>query len=304
MGVKEAGRIARAAERVRRRSRVPLKLLLPTAAALGAGAAVAVGSIPGSDGTITGCYATDTSPAPAEPYGALRVIDPAATNPPGVDYAINACAPNETTITWNQQGPTGPTGAAGATGATGPTGPQGPAGGTGASGSIIGETTFDVESGRGSRVLLKLDGVSGSIDAKGQTGDIGLEKFAFGAEGTVASATTGAGAGKVNVQTFEFVKQIDKASPTLLRDEVSGTVISKAQVGVFHAASKGALSEVASYELSHLVIKNITHKGATETVLGVFQSVSSSLGSGQNKVSTGWNQVSNSGWDLTQTKTP
>jgi type VI secretion system secreted protein Hcp len=293
MGVEEAGRIARAAERVRRRSRVPLKLVLPTAAALGAGAAVAVGSIPGSDGTITGCYATDTSASPAVPYGTLRVIDPAATNTPGVDWPINACAPNETTITWNQQGPTGPTG------------PQGPEGGDSAPGSIIGETTFDVQSGRGSKVLLKLDGVSGSVSTKGEAGDIGLEKFAFGAEGTVASATpgTGAGAAKVNVQTFEFVKQVDKASPTLFRDEVNGTVISKAEVGVYHS-SKGTLTELARYDLSRLVIKNITHKGSTETVLGVFQAVSSSLGSGQNKVSTGWNQVSNTGWDLTATKTP
>jgi type VI protein secretion system component Hcp len=300
MGVEEAGRIARAAERLRRRSRVPLRLLLllPTAAVLGAGAAVAVGSIPGSDGTITGCYATDTSASPAVPYGTLRVIDPTATNTPGVDWPINACAPNETTITWNQQGPAGPAGAAGATGA------RGSAGGAGASGSIVGETTFDVESGHGSRVLLKLDGVSGSVDTKGQTGDIGLDKFAFGAEGTVASATTGAGAGKLNVQTFEFVKQIDKTSPTLFRDEVSGKVISKAEVDVFAAGTKGTVSQLASYDLSHLVIKNITHKGSTETVLGVFQSVSSTLGSGQNKVSTGWNQVSNSGWDLTSTKTP
>lgn len=301
MSVEEAGRIARAAERVRRKSRMPVKLLLPTAAALGAGAAVAVGSIPGSGGTITGCYANDTSSIASEPYGTLRVIDPTATNPPGVDYPINACAVNETTITWNQQGPTGPTGPTGPIGATGATGP---AGGTGASGSITGETTFEVESGGGSRVLLKLDGVGGSVAAKGQTGDIGLEKFAFGAEGVVATGSTGAGAGKVNVQTFEFVKQIDNASATLFRDEVSGKVISKAEVGVFHTASKGALTEVASYDLSHLVIKNITHKGSTETVLGVFQSVSSTLGSGQNKVSTGWNQVSNTGWDLTQTKTP
>ena len=301
MSVEEAGRIARAAERVRRQSRMPVKLLLPTAAALGAGAAVAVGSIPGPGGTITGCYANDTSSIASEPYGTLRVIDPTATNPPGVDYPINGCAVNETTITWNQQGPTGPTGP---TGPIGPTGATGPAGGTGASGSITGETTFEVESGGGSRVLLKLDGVSGSVAAKGQTGDIGLEKFAFGAEGTVATGTTGAGAGKVNVQTFEFVKQIDNASPTLFRDEVSGRAISKAEVGVFHTASKGALTEVASYDLSHLVIKNITHKGSTEAVLGVFQSVSSTLGSGQNKVSTGWNQVSNTGWDLTQTKTP
>lgn len=297
MGAEEAGRIARAAERVRRRSRVPVKLLLPTAAALGAGAAVAVGSIPGSGGTITACYATDTSATPSAPYGALRVIDPTLPDT-GADYPVNACAVNETTITWNQQGPTGPTGAAGATG------PRGPAGGTGAAGSIIGETTFDVESGGGSRVLLKLDGVSGSVDAKAQTGDIALDKFAFGAEGTVASGSTGAGAGKLNVQTFEFVKQIDKTSGTLFNDEVNGKVISKAEVGVFHATNKGALTEVATYNLSHLVIKNITHKGSTETVLGVFQSVSSSLGSGQNKVSTGWNQVSNNGWDLTSTKTP
>jgi type VI protein secretion system component Hcp len=297
MGVEEAGRIARAAERLRRRSRVPLKLMLPTAAALGAGAAVAVGSIPGSDGTITGCYATDTSPYASEPYGALRVIDPAATNPAGGDYPINSCAVNETTITWNQQGPTGP---------AGPTGPQGPSGGDGADGSIIGETTFDVESGHGSRVLLKLDGVSGSVATKGLTGDISLQKFAFGAEGTVANAGsgTGMGAGKVNVQTFEFVKPIDKASDTLFRDEVNGTVISKAEVEVLPAASKVTASPLATYNLSHLVIKNITHKGSTETVLGVFQSISSTLGSGQNKVSTGWNQVSNTGWDLTQTKTP
>jgi type VI protein secretion system component Hcp len=302
MGAEEAGRIARAAERVRRRSRVPVKLLLPTAAALGAGAAVAVGSIPGSDGTITGCYNVWTAGSDY-PNGTLRVIDPTATTPPSYTDTfpgapVNACGPDEKQITWNQQGPTGPTGAAGATG------PRGPAGGTGAAGSIIGETTFDVESGGGSRVLLKLDGVSGSVDAKAQTGDIALDKFAFGAEGTVASGSTGAGAGKLNVQTFEFVKQIDKTSGTLFNDEVNGKVISKAEVGVFHATNKGALTEVATYNLSHLVIKNITHKGSTETVLGVFQSVSSSLGSGQNKVSTGWNQVSNNGWDLTSTKTP
>jgi type VI protein secretion system component Hcp len=300
MGAEEAGRIARAAERVRRRSRVPVKLLLPTAAALGAGAAVAVGSIPGSDGTITGCYNVWTAGSDY-PNGTLRVIDPTATTPPGytfTDNPVNACGPAEKQITWNQQGPAGATGAPGATGA------RGPAGGTGASGSIIGETTFDVESGHGSRVLLKLDGVSGSVDTKGQTGDISLQKFAFGAEGTVANATTGAGAGKVNVQTFEFVKQIDKTSDTLFSDEVSGKVISKAEVEVLPASSKGAVGQLASYNLSHLVIKNITHKGSTETVLGVFQSVSSTLGSGQNKVSTGWNQVSNTGWDLTATKTP
>ena len=49
MGLDERNRIGRAAERARRRSRASLKVLLPTAAALGAGAAVAIGQIHGSD---------------------------------------------------------------------------------------------------------------------------------------------------------------------------------------------------------------------------------------------------------------
>jgi hypothetical protein len=46
MSREEANRIVRAAERVRRMRHVGLKLALPTAAALGAGAAFAIGAIP------------------------------------------------------------------------------------------------------------------------------------------------------------------------------------------------------------------------------------------------------------------
>ncbi|MGH2831528.1 MAG: hypothetical protein ACRDK2_02030, partial [Solirubrobacteraceae bacterium] len=134
MSREEANQIVQEAQRLRRTRRA-LKLALPTAAALGAGAAIAVGAIPGSDGTITGCYA---SPNPAtnsdgfpnnvtingvtEPPGALRVIDPSlpkTVGPPGRQDIPNPaaqCNTEETQITWNQKGPAGPQGATGAAG--------------------------------------------------------------------------------------------------------------------------------------------------------------------------------------------
>ena len=66
MSQEEASRIARAAHRARR-SRAVAKVALPTAAALGAGAAVAIGSIGGTDQTITACYGTNTVPGVPTP---------------------------------------------------------------------------------------------------------------------------------------------------------------------------------------------------------------------------------------------
>jgi len=69
----------------------------------GAFAAQEISSIIGPDGTISACYSLRN--------GALRVVDQGT-----------ACAKGESTIEWNQQGPTGPQGV------TGPPGPPGPAG--------------------------------------------------------------------------------------------------------------------------------------------------------------------------------
>lgn len=103
-------------------------LLALVAFALAAGG-VAYATIPGSNGTINGCYEKRT--------GALRVID--------ADAGAK-CTSFETPISWNQQGQKGPTGPAGpagadgapgptgATGAQGPTGEQGPKGDTGPAG--------------------------------------------------------------------------------------------------------------------------------------------------------------------------
>ena len=100
MSAEEASRIARAVQRMKHSKRA-VQIALPTAAALGAGAAIAAGAIPGSDGTITGCYNSKTENGvpqdifiddQPEAPGALRVIDPSLSHtvtPPGAGAIPN-----------------------------------------------------------------------------------------------------------------------------------------------------------------------------------------------------------------------
>lgn len=280
--MEEANGIAKAAEKQRRRRmwRAPLKVVLPTA--LGAGAPVAVGAIPGSDGTITGCYNTVPQDVASNtiPYGTLRVIDPSQTD---TNMDVYSCYPSEKTITWNQQGPPGPQGTPGTQGVQGPQGAkapqgaQGPAGtpgGTGAPGSILGNTTFSIEAGGSSQLLLKLDGISGPATLKAYKGAVALQSFAAGAEAPIGNLNT-------------------------------GTALRQAEIDVVRADNKGKPTQVASYVLDNVLIKNIDDQGNKETVTGVFAKLEGNLGSGTNKVPTGWNKVVNTAdWNLTSNKAP
>ena len=78
-----------------RLNRVPLPIVLGAVIALlGISVGAAVAAIPGTDGTIHGCYANRN--------GALRVIDP----------AVSACSKSETAMSWNQAGQQGDPGPA------------------------------------------------------------------------------------------------------------------------------------------------------------------------------------------------
>lgn len=240
MSAEEASRIAQAVQRMRRSKRA-LQIALPTAVALGAGAAVAVGSIPAGDGTITGCYA---SPAPnvdgvrgnitingaTEPPGALRVIDPTITSPAGLPNPAGACQKEETKITWNQKGPAGAQGPGGSQGppglpaVQGPPGPQGPAGPQGppglpavqSAGGLIGDTSFGI-SGNG-KTFLKIEGIKGESTDKTHKDQISVDSFSLGTH----SSGGGGGAGKTTIQSFTITKPIDTASPLLLLGSSSG----------------------------------------------------------------------------------
>jgi hypothetical protein len=125
--------------------------VIVVAGTLGA-AGVAVASIPGQNGVISGCYNKSN--------GGLRVVDVSAGD---------ACKTTETAIQWNEvgqqgavgpqgpQGPAGPAGPQGATGAVGPAGAQGATGATGATGAQGPAATLGVSTRLGNVVEVPRD---------------------------------------------------------------------------------------------------------------------------------------------------
>lgn len=248
MSQTEANLIVRAVQRARRSRHAGLKFALPTVAALGAGAAVAIGSIPGSDGTITGCYWTNTDITSVR-YGTLRVIDPQPQAAGQFDPA-HGCSSDEATIAWNQRGPQGP---------VGPQGAQGPAGSP-----LIGETSFGVSGG--GRMFLKIDGISGESTDKTHKSQIDLLGFSFGARGQ-GSSGGGGGAGKATIQSFTITKRLDKASPLLFKAAATGKHFAKVEVAFAHKR-KGKQQDYLEYKLANVLVSSIqdgtSHKGTPE----------------------------------------
>ncbi len=269
MSQEEASRIARAAERVRRSRGGALKVAIPTAAVLGAGAAVAIGSIPSSNGTITACYNTiGGSPGGStQPYGALRVIDPSQATVGGIPSSVYSCDPkSESTITWNQQGP------AGIPGATGPTGPQGSPGTSGAPGAQgAAGSSFAAAFGiQGSgRSFFKIKGITGLSMDKRHQGFIDVQSFSLGATG-------GGGAGKVSFGSFTIVKQTDKTSPTLMRDAMNKLSLGSAEV-TFAKVTRGQAMDYLKFQFSNVMISSFKLSSGgdrpTESITISFQKV-------------------------------
>jgi type VI protein secretion system component Hcp len=248
-----------------RRPRV-LGLAFPTAAALGAGAAVAVAAIPSADGTIHACYAPGgTSP------GQLRVID--------ADTA--RCATGEETLTWSQQGPIGvqgATGAQGAPGVQGPPGVRGPAGEAGAQGEArpqgdaggpppsapgaepgspgAAPGTETGATGPAADIFLRLDGIRGASSAAGRKGEIALRSFVFRARRGGAGGGSG---GRARVDALRAIKAVDAASPRIVRAATGGRRIRRAVVRFIRPGDANAA--FLTYTLTDVRIATYRHGG-------------------------------------------
>lgn len=265
MSRQEANRITRDVERTRRSRRYQMKYVLPTVAALGAGTAVAIGSIPSSSGVITGCYVTTTSPpgTPTDPrYGQLRVIDPDVSDQL-VPAVQRSCLSDEAMVTWNQQGPQGPVGPQGVQGTIGAPGPAGT--------PLIGQTSFGLSSS--GKLFLKLDGIDGeSIDAKHKK-QIEVGSFSMAA-GPSQGSPFGSGAGKSTIQSFTITKQIDKASPLLFKTAGLGQHIKLGTVA-FAKGTGGKEVDYLTFTFTDLLVSGITdgvaHNKPVEQVTFSFQ---------------------------------
>jgi hypothetical protein len=146
-------------------------------------AGMAVASIPGQGGVVSGCYSNSN--------GGLRVID---------TEAGDACKTNETAIQWSQTGPQGiagpqgPAGPAGDTGPAGPAGPagpqglQGPAGATGATGAQ-GPAGPAGPGGATGYEVVRTSGASSNFDFKVQAATCPAGKKAVGGGGSTSFET-------------------------------------------------------------------------------------------------------------------
>jgi type VI secretion system secreted protein Hcp len=265
MSQDEANRIARDEQRKRRLSRA-LRLALPTAAALGAGAAIAVAAIPGTDGTITGCYLTNTGNAPDLRIGSLRVIDPSMspTLPGGGPNPAAVCLSDESMITWSQSGPTGPQGTPGAAG------PQGAAGANGEQ-VLLPAVQFGFDNSAGA-MFLKLDGVQGELNGGTFKGDIEISSFSFGGSNQgIGGSSSGAAAGRTSFSSFTITKPLDKSSAALESGALSGKDFKEVDVYFAHKEAKGQ-QEFLKIELKDVIISSYkTSAGGggipTETVV-------------------------------------
>jgi type VI protein secretion system component Hcp len=280
-----------------RRFRVSRKIVLPAVAVLLVGGGVAVADIPSTtDGTITGCYATSEFNADELPIGTLRLIDA---------QAGESCLSGETPISWNQHGPPGQAGL------SGPAGPQGAPGPSGPQGTAGGGTT---QSGPVSDLFMYLSpknnlgqlGVVPVDDAQkgGGTQAFALSGFSLSAQNSISigSATTGAGAGKVQFGKFEVVKQVDKYSSPLFLDIAAGRALPEVQIIIRQPSGKKAMPE-AQYILRQVVFTDIDvsggRKSATETIQGEYGSIEFATyqtgSDGKTKVGSagGWNQITN-----------
>jgi type VI secretion system secreted protein Hcp len=226
------------------RSRL-FKLALPAAVALGAGTAVAIAAIPStSDGVIHGCYLTTTTAG--QTIGQLRVVDVDATPP-------QACATGETTLTWNQQGPTGPQGDPGPPGdsATG-TDTSGGGGGFGSGGG----SPFDTSQtgGPSADIFLALDGIPGDSDDANHKNEIAVESFAFLAKRPTITP------GATKLSSLRLDKVYDVSSPKLFAAATSGRHI-KSAVLTFSTGSDPTGTDVLTYKLSDVIITSYAQGG-------------------------------------------
>ncbi len=118
--------------------------------------------------------------------------------------------------------------------------------------------------------FLKIDNIPGESMDKTHKGEIEIESWSWGATQTgTASRGGGLGAGKVEMSDFSLVKNIDKASPSLMLACASGEHIKTACL-VCRKAGKEQ-QEYLKVTFSDLMVSSYQTNGSTGSPLPVEQ---------------------------------
>jgi hypothetical protein len=212
----------------------------------GGAAAIAVASVPGSDGVIHGCYPISVTGGTTKPTATatLRIIDPSANQTCATTTAVGGGPPTEAALDWNAAGPQGPAGPAGPAGVPGQIGATGAPGKTGAAGpaiTIAEGHTFTIAGGQ----VITVGSTPGvtlappTVNTAHPVGIVvigsGRSALTFtisglGFAGGASQSGSGGGAGKVSTHDISITKSVDKASPTLFKYCANGKHIPKASI--------------------------------------------------------------------------
>ncbi len=111
--------------------------------------------------------------------------------------------------------------------------------------------------------FLKLDGVTGETTDSKMTGAMEIYSFSWGASNpvTVGSATTGSGAGKVSLSSFNCMKKIDSASPNLLKNCCIGDHFKTGSVML--RKSGGTQAVYLQYDMTEVYVESYQISGST-----------------------------------------
>ena len=107
--------------------------------------------------------------------------------------------------------------------------------------------------------FLKIDGVDGESTDAGHKGEIEIESWSWGVSS--ASGNASGRAGKPCISSFNFTKRVDKASPTLMANAVSGMHFKSAIITVRKAGERQ--QEYLKYTLETVLVSSYQAGGST-----------------------------------------
>lgn len=211
------------------RSRRAQVVLALAAVGLGMLAALAIAGVPGNDGVIHGCLATDAASGAPASAANVRVIDPSAGQHCNTTVGVGG----EETLDWNTAGPQGAQG------------PSGPAGADGHSATVV------VNPGGDAATLTLVPGSGATISAPILSAGV---TYAGHGSAAAGSATRDKPATEVDV-----TKLLDAASPGLASAAVSGKVFKTGTVVIY---APNTTNPGTTFKLKNVLIASV-HQGVT-----------------------------------------
>ena len=116
-------------------------------------------------------------------------------------------------------------------------------------------------------MFLKLDGIQGESRDNKHKGEIEILSFSWGVTNSTGQTGGGAGSGKVNVQDFSIVKQLDTTSPEFLEKACRGEHMGSGLLTLVRTGTgKGDQQEYLKIKLSDILVSSYQTGGANNAV--------------------------------------